>query len=147
MAKVFTIDYTIKSKKTTFKASILSNTREKAIDYIYSRVGAIQVNTVTQHGKIDAVDDEIVDEIIKNNSKYKSNNQKIKKKNKIITEMQDDIDYLRDKLNKKEQSTPSKDIAAAMKQNKVKIYACHLCDFESEKKNGINMHIAKMHKE
>jgi len=147
MAKVFTIDYTIKSKKTTFKASILSNTREKAIDYIYSRVGAIQVNTVTQHGKIDAVDEEVVDEIIKNNPSYKSNNQKIKKKNETIAKMQEDIDYLRRGLDNKEQSTPSKDIAAVMKQNKVKVYACHLCDFESDKKNGVKLHISKMHKE
>ena len=146
MAKVFTIDYTIKSKKTSFKASILSNTREKAIDYIYGRVGVIRVNTVTQHGKIDAVDDEVVDEIIKNSSLYKSNNQKIKKKNKIIENMQDDIEHLKEQLDKREQNTPSKGIAAAMKLNKKKVYACPYCDFESEKRNGIKMHITKMHK-
>lgn len=158
MSKLFKISYEL-SNGATLTAGILSDTKEKATSFLKTRVPSItRIHSISVGGDIHAVDDEIIQRYINNSNKVKKYQQKIKNLNEQMKEYDVEFEKMREQLDNHQQqpTLSSKDIKEALKSQKQeqpkpepeikKIYVCPYCNFETEKKNGLNMHISKTHK-
>lgn len=157
MSKLFKINYEL-SDKSMFTAGVISDTKEKATSFLRTKVPSVaRINSITAGGDVHAVDDEIVDRYINNSDKVKKYQDRIKRLNEQMKDYELDIENMREQLDTQQQQpmVSSKDIKEALKVNKSeqpepeikKIYVCPYCSFETEKKNGLKMHISKTHKE
>lgn len=143
--KVIKIKYEMKEGKI-FTAGIVSTTKEKAVDFLYSKVGSVRIITISAIHHVHAVDDEIISYFIDNSDRVKRYKKRIQDLNSKINAYENDITVLQEKLDKTQQQPSSKDIKEALQETK-KIFACPYCEFETEKKQGLKMHITKQHKE
>ncbi|KXB08916.1 hypothetical protein AKJ59_00165 [candidate division MSBL1 archaeon SCGC-AAA385M02] len=151
--ELFQIQYETKNAGQAFTASIVAETKEKAIDRIYREVGAIKVNTLSAKGPVHALDDEIIDKFINKSGKLDKFKKRIKDRDEMIKDYELEMEELKKQLNSHQQkpSVSSKDLKEALRSNqqpaeKKTVYVCPYCDFETEKKNGAKSHITKMHK-
>jgi hypothetical protein len=167
--KLFRVNYEIKGNKgQSFTAGIIANSKEKAIDMIYRKVGvSIRVLSIGMGGDVNAIDDEIADIIIKKSGEVEKLKKKVKNltnelKN-LETQYESDVAHYQERLDAKEQqdtqSVSSAALRDAMRANQAKqpqveekiiekkLYICPYCEFETEKKQGLKTHIARMHKD
>lgn len=157
MTQLFKIAYEM-SNKNQLSVGIIAESKEKAISYLKRKVPQTQrINSTSAVGEIHAIDDEIVDWYINNSEKVKKYQQKIKNLNEDLKSYEYEMRDLQEQLDQRNQqpTVSSKDLKEALKGKKQeqqpeaevkKIYVCPYCSFETEKKNGLNMHINKKHK-
>ena len=167
--KLFRVTYELKNKRgQQYTAGIVAKSKEKAIDVIYRKTGAsIRVSSIGMGGDINAIDDEIIDTLVKNSGELGKMKKKVKNLTNELktleTQYETDVAHFQERLDAKEQQDTQSISSAALRdamranqsqQPKVdekiiekKLFVCPYCDFETEKKQGLKMHIAKMHKD
>ena len=150
--ELFQIKYEIKSQRREFTVSIVAKTKEKAVDKIYRRVGAIRVHSLSSKGTVHVIDDELVDVLVDNSGKVEKYKKKIKNQDNLLKDYEYELESLKEQLDsyKQKPAVSSKDIKDALKGNQQsaeKVYVCPYCSFESSSKQGVKMHASKMHKE
>lgn len=126
-------------------AGIISMSKEKALDFLYTKVGSgIRVHTLSVVHDIHGVDDEIINNTINNNPRVKKYKDRIKQLNERCLVLEEENERMQTLLDKEKQQPSSKDIKDALQS---KVYSCPYCDKEFTNKTATKQHITKMHKD
>lgn len=146
---LFKIDYTIKKTGMQYKVVIIAKNKEKAEHFLRRKVNAdIRINSFSSvSDPIHAIDDDIINQIISNSPKITKYQEKIRKLESEMQEMEKELKELHVMLDEKDRMPSSKDIATALKTQKIKVYCCPHCKFETESLKGLKIHINKQHDE
>lgn len=141
-------------KGQDFSATVLDINKDEALNFLRKVVKVKRVKSISSIGTVHAIGDNIIEKIINSSEqmkKYEERLERMKDKNKELEDQLKIVEYeleqFRSEKDKKQQQPSSAEIAKAMKQSKGRVYVCPYCEFETEKKNGIKMHITKQHKE
>ena len=142
-------------KGQEFSAVVIDDSKEEAIKFLRKIVKVERISSTSSMGTVHAIGDNIVNRIIDKNpevKKWKERVETMKNKNKELEDqlrlVEYDLEQIKLKEDKNQQQPSSAEIAKAMKENnKGRVYVCPYCEFETEKKKGIKMHISKQHKE
>lgn len=151
--KVFRVKYEMSNGKE-LSAGIVAKDKEKAVSYLRWKVPSVtRISSVDTGPDVHALDSEVEDMIVNKSEKIKDYQRRIKDLNNKVHAYEQDLEYYQNRADTVNQqpTVSSKDIKEALREKKqeetVKVYVCPHCDFETKSKNGLKMHISKMHKE
>lgn len=141
-------------KGQDFSATVLDISKDEALNFLRKVVKVKRVKSISSLGTVHAIGDNVIEKIINSSEQVKKHEdrlERMKNKNKELEDQLRTVEYeleqFRSEKDKKQQQVSSAEIAKAMKQSQGRVYVCPYCEYETDKKQGIKMHITKQHKE